>query len=77
MVPILSNTIEIPYIDNQAVAFIVTLFLMLVPLTMESIISHFGRVVIDQSLDVFREEVYILTGQLNMECYRIEKNKYN
>ena len=75
-IPILEGNKTLYWLDNQAISLIVSLGLMVVPVSIEAIISKFARIVIVQTIDTLKEEIYILERQLNMECQVIEKNKY-
>lgn len=75
-IPILEGNKTLYWLDNQAISLIVSLGLMVVPVSIEAIISKFARIVIVQTIDTLKEEIYILEHQLNMECQVIEKNKY-
>ena len=72
-IPILEGNKTLYWLDNQAISLIVSLGLMVVPVSIEAIISKFARIVIVQTIDTLKEEIYILERQLNMECQVIEK----
>jgi hypothetical protein len=75
-IPLLRGDTTVYWLDNQAVTILSSLIMIAFPITIETIISKFTRIVVAQTIDTFIEEVYILEHQLNMECSAIEKNRY-
>ena len=49
---------------------------MAFPVTVETILAKFARIVVIQTIDTFLEEVYILEQQFAINNYLIEKNKF-
>lgn len=75
-IPLLKGDTTVYWLDNQAITIIFFFIVMAFPITAESVLSKFTRIVVVQTIDTFVEEVYILEHQLNMESTKIEKNKY-
>lgn len=76
-IPLLYENIDIYWLDNNALTFLFSLFLIIFPISLEVIISQIGSVTIIQTIDTFKEDLYILGHQLSMKNSRIERNKYN
>ncbi|SEN53422.1 hypothetical protein SAMN05216454_10576 [Peptostreptococcus russellii] len=74
-IPVLKGAKLFVFLDNKAMTFIISLFLIAFPIELEKIIDKLFRVVIIENADSYREELYILENQLNMKNYYIEKNK--
>lgn len=75
-IPLLQGDTTVYWLDNQAMTILFSLVMMAFPITIEAVISKFARIVVVQTIDTFIEEVYILEHQLNMDCPKIEKNRY-
>lgn len=75
-IPLLKGDTTVYWLDNQAITMFFSLILLAFPVTVETILSKFARIVVVQTIDTFVEEVYILEHQLNIECPLIEENKY-
>lgn len=75
-IPLLQGDTTVYWLDNQAMTILFSLILMAFPIPIEAVISKFARIVVVQTIDTFIEEVYILEHQLNMECSKIENNRY-
>lgn len=73
-IPLLKGDTTVYWLDNQAITMFFSLILLAFPVTVETILSKFARIVVVQTIDTFVEEVYILEHQLNIECplYRRE-----
>lgn len=76
IIPLLRGDTTVYWFDNQGVTILLSLFLMAFPVTVETILAKFARIVVIQTIDTFLEEVYILEQQFAINNYLIEKNKF-
>lgn len=76
LIPVLCGNKELFLFDNQTVSILFTLFFMAIPIPIELVMAKISYVVIDNELDTFLEEIYILERKLNQECPKIKNNIY-
>ena len=76
IIPLLKGDTTVYWLDNQGVTILLSLMMMAFPITVETVLAKFARIVVVQKIDTFVEEVYIIEHQLGMNNYLIEKNKF-
>ena len=59
-IPLLRGDMTVYWLDNQAITIVFSLMMLAVPILVEAVIAKFARIVVVQTIDTFREEVYIL-----------------
>lgn len=76
LLPILIADRSIFLLGNQGISILITLITIAIPIPIEAIIAKFTHIVIVQKIDTFKEEIYIIQRQVQMDNIKIDKNKY-
>ena len=76
MIPILKGEQQIYWLENQAISIIASLLFIAIPIPVEALLSKLTHVTVVQTIDTFREEIYILEKQFSVESPYIKNNQY-
>lgn len=74
--PVFYGTKNIGWLDNTAVNWIITLIGIVFPFPFDMLVQQLSCVVVDENIDIFKEEVYILTRQVDNDLIETNRNKY-